>query len=330
MKTKNLVIVIIAVIILIIGIYVYSTHSTNDSEKVTLKVGYLPLTDHLPIMVADARHMFADTNIELVKFTDWAALSEALASGQIDGAHILNTLGIKMVTNGFKGQTVVLSHRGDIALVTKEEITEVQQLRGKTIAVPSHFSSHYFMLYHYLTENGFNVSTDIRLLDVAPPDFVSTMAAGGIDGFIGSEPFPELAISKNIGKIFKNWDEMEIEGLNGLDCVVVFNQQMIDQHPEAVQDYVTTIIQAGQWIEDNPKEAANITSPYMMNIAPALLEDAKAISTYDNLYPKADEYSKLQDYMLSIGAIKSSINMTAFVNTKFADKAYKDLGLTIN
>jgi NitT/TauT family transport system substrate-binding protein len=321
--------------ILILGVILtlMLTGCATTTPKDTIKVGYLPLTDHFTLMVADARDMFTEANVEPVKFSGWAPLAEALASGQIDGAHMLNTLGIKMVSSGLKGKTVVLSHRGDIALVTSEDITDVQQLKGKTIAVPSHFSSHYFMLHNYLTENGFDVENDVTLLDVAPPDFVATMASGSVDAFIGSEPFPTLAESKGIGKTFKLWDEMEIEGLNGLDCVVVFKDEVIEQYPEIVQDYTKTIIEAGQFIESNPEEAATLASPYMLNLDPALIEKAvdepKHRSSYDNLFPRADEYQKLQDYMLSIGSIEQGIDIDVFVDDSFAIKAYQDLGLEI-
>jgi len=325
---------IILTIVVILGLMLSGcATTTKDTSKQNIKVGYLPLTDHFPLMVADAKDMFTEANVEPVKFSGWAALAEALASGQIDGAHMLNTLGIKMVSSGFKGKTVVLSHRGDIALVTTEDITDVQQLKGKTIAVPSHFSSHYFMLHNYLTKNGFDVENDVTLLDVAPPDFVATMASGSVDAFIGSEPFPTLAESKDIGKTFKLWDEMEIEGLNGLDCVVVFKDELIQQNPEIVQDYTKTIIEAGQFIETNPKEATALASPYMLNLDPALIEksvdEPKYRSSYDNLFPKADEYKRLQDYMLSIGSIEQGIDIDAFVDDSFAKKAYQELGLEI-
>jgi NitT/TauT family transport system substrate-binding protein len=277
--------------------------------------------------------MFDIANVEPVKFSSWPALAEALASGQIDGAHMLNTLAIKQVANGYQGKTVVLSHRGDIALVTSEDITDVQQLKGKTIAVPSRFSSHFFMLHNYLTNNGFDMDKDVSLLDVAPPDFISTMASGGVDAFIGSEPFPTLAESKGIGKTFALWDEMEIEGMNGLDCVVVLKQDLIDNNPEVVQDYVKGIIKAGQFIEENPLEAAQVSSKHMLNIDPELIvasvDEPRHRSHYEDLLPKAAEYKILQDYMLNIGSLDEGIDIDSFVDDSYARKAYAELGLGI-
>jgi NitT/TauT family transport system substrate-binding protein len=324
------IIVLFCVVLTALFLVGCSETSTTDEK---IKIGYLPLTDHLTGMVADSQDMFSKENIELVKFSSWPALSEALSSGQIDGAHMLNTLGIKMVSNGFKGKTVALSHRGDIALVTGKDITDIQQLKGKTIAVPSRFSSHFFMLHNYLTKNGIDMDKDVQILDVAPPDFVSTMASGGVDAFIGSEPFPTIAESKDIGKTFALWDEMEIDGLNGLDCTIVFNDKTIEQNPEVVQEYTTAVIKAGQFIENNPKEAAEGASPYMLNIDPDMMvkafDEPRHRSSYDRLIPIAGEYQKLQDYMVSIGSLQEGIDINAFVDDSYAKKSYAELGLSI-
>ncbi|MEI7961203.1 MAG: ABC transporter substrate-binding protein [archaeon] len=321
--------------VLVIALLVFGCTQANNSQtnQEKLLVGYLPLDDHMTLMVADANHLFGNTVVEPVKFSDWASLSEALSSGKIDGAHILNTLAVKMETNGFQGQTVVLSHRGLIDLVANKEINSVDDLKGKVIAVPSHFSSHYFMLYHYLSENGFDMKKDVTIIDVAPPDFVATLASGKIQAFVGSQPFPTLAESKGVGKVLVPWSEMEVKGLNGLDCVVVFNKQTIDEKPAAVQDYVKGIIQAGQFIESNPAEAAKLASPYLLNLDPKLIEDSiqekEGVRYFGDLYPRASEYEHLQEYMVNVGAIKKPIDVNSFVNDSFAEYAYAQLGLAL-
>ena len=124
---------------------------------------------------------------------------------------------------------------------------------------------------------------------------------------------------------------MEIEGLNGLDCVVVFREEVIQAHPEVIEEYVKTTIQAGMFIENNPTEAAALASPYLLNLDSSLIErsinEPSFRSSYDNLFPKADEYNKLQEYMLSIGSIEEGIDIDAFVDDSFALRAYEELGL---
>jgi len=258
-------------------------------------------------------------------------LVEALKAGKIDGAHIINTLAVKMVSEGFEGQAVALSHRGDIGLsvTSRNPITDVQELKGKTIAVPTRFSPHFMMLHNYLTSNGIDVDKDVTILDVAPPDFISTMASGKVDAFIGSEPFPTLAESKEIGTTFKLWDEMQIEGTNGLDCVIVFSTDFIDNSQNLVQSYVDSIIKAGLYIENNPLGAATVASPFMLNIAPELLvkaiDEPKNRSSYDSLTPVYSEFEKFQDYMIKVGLIKEPIDLKTFVNDSFAKKAYRGL-----
>src|SRR3989339_455244 len=328
---KNLKIIIPVLIVVAILIIVFVSWGNRNenvvSENTVLRVGYLPLTDHLPLMVADGANLFEGVKVEPVKFTDWPSLVEALKSGKIDGAHIINSLAVKMVSDGFDGQAVVLSHRGDIGLSTHSHIVDVQELRGKTIAVPTRFSPHFMMLHNYLTQNGIDVDKDVKILDVAPPDFVSTMAAGGADAFIGSEPFPTLAESKEVGETFKLWDEMQIAGTNGLDCVVVFPSSLIENNPDAVQNYVDSIVKTGIYIEENPLLAAEAASTYMLNLDPKLIvkaiDEPRNRSSYDDLLPKKTEFEAFQNYMIKLGLIAAPIDLDFFVNDSFAKQAYK-------
>lgn len=302
---------------------------TREDSGQTLKVGYLPLTDHFPIMAAEGADLFEGVNVEPVKFTDWPSLVEALKSGSIDGAHIINSLALKMVSDGYKGKAVVLSHRGDIALSTADEIKDVSELAGKSIAVPSRFSPHFMMLHNYLTKNGIDVENDIDIVDVAPPDFISTMVSKSVAAFIGSEPFPSIAESKNVGHTFKLWDEMQIEGTNGLDCVVVFSDSLIAEKSELVQNYVNSVVKTGMFIEDEPLEAAKAASQFMLNLDPALIvkavDEPRNRSSYDNLQPVLSEFESFQNYMVQIGLLSQGVDLNNFIETSFAAKAYKNL-----
>jgi len=299
-------------------------------ELPTFKVGYLPLVDHITLMVADGNDMFEGVNVEPIKFMNWPSLVEAMMSGELDGVHVINNLGVKMTLNGLEGKTVALSHRGTIGLVTSDDVNSAEDLLDSTIAVPTRFSPHYMMLHNYMAKNSMTVDEDYSVLDVAPPDFIATMVSGAVDGFIGSEPFPTIAEAKGVGKMFQSWDEMMIEGSNGLDCVVIFHDGVIAENPEAVQAYVDAIIEAGQLLENEPLEAATISSPYLLNQPPELIE--KAIThprekLFHDLMPRVSEYEALQDYAVNIGLLPEKIDLDEFVDNSYAVKAYAKLSI---
>lgn len=320
MSKNTLIVVIVAIMIGALAYQLSSNEAPSNSVE-PLKIGYLPLADHMTIMTGAGGDLFEGVDVTPVKFSDWPSLVEALKSGAIDGAHVINTLAMKMAHGGFNGKIVALSHRGTIALATKPDITDIEQLKGAKIAVPTRFSPHYMMLHNYLTKHGFDVETDVSILDVAPPDFVSTLSSKGTDAFIGSEPFPTIAQTKNVGSILTLWDDMQIEGTNGLDCVVVFKDSVIEAQPDSVLAYVHNTLSIGQFIESNPQEAAEFASSMMLNLSPDLIlkaiNDPAHRSRYDDLVPVISEFEAFQDYMLKIGLLSNSIDLTSFVDTQF-------------
>lgn len=333
LNTKTVVTVTAVIVVVALG-YWWSSSKTaslvkDKSDATALKIGYLPLIDHMTLMVAKGADLFDGINVEPVKFSDWPSLVEAMSSGKLDGVHVINNVAVKMVLNGLDAQTVVLSHREAIDFVVANDIANVNDLRGKTIAVPSRFSPHYMMLEHFMKQNGLVADKDYKVLEVAPPDFVSTLASGKISGFVGSEPFPTIAKSKDIGKIFKVAKDMMIDGSNGLDCVVVFRSDLIKNNPAAVQAYVDGIVKAGEMIKNDPTESSRVASPFLLNQKSELIMDALTRSRFDDLMPRVSEYEALQNFAVQIGVLPSKIDLTKFVNTTFAKLAYQKIGLNM-
>ena len=109
----------------------------------------------------------------------------------------------------------------------------------------------------------------------------------------------------------------------------VFPDDLIDQQPEAVQAYVTTIIEAGKYIEASPLDASTHASPFMLDLAPEVIvqaiENPAHRSSYEDLLPKKSEFEEFQEYMITLGLIPDEIDLDAFVNDSFAQKAERSL-----
>src|SRR3989344_9411514 len=103
--------------------------------KTTLKIGYMPVTDHLVLGVSYKHDIsrFNHLNLEPVKFRSWEELYTALYSGKIQGAFILAPLAMKLRSQGVKIKAVCLGHREGSVLVVRSSIKSVKELKGKTI-----------------------------------------------------------------------------------------------------------------------------------------------------------------------------------------------------
>ena len=90
---KVLLISLVAVVLLLSG----CATKEEPKEKPTLKIGYLPITHSaLPLIVnAQTNGTLENFNLEMVKFSSWTDMAEAIKAGKIDGGgSILNSLAI--------------------------------------------------------------------------------------------------------------------------------------------------------------------------------------------------------------------------------------------
>jgi NitT/TauT family transport system substrate-binding protein len=109
-------------------------------KKLTVKIGYLPITDHL-LMLAVEREKFPNVTIEPVRFSSWPEISEAIKAGRIDGAFLLSPIGLTLRQKGVPVKVVLLGHRNGSVITVRNsgEINRIEDLKGKTIPFPALF-----------------------------------------------------------------------------------------------------------------------------------------------------------------------------------------------
>mgnify|MGYP003688924895 CR=1 FL=1 len=74
-----------------------ASDATNISGQ--LRIGYLPITDAAPLLLAHSAGMYPDGTVSAAKpvlFRSWAALAEAFMARQIDVAHLLMPMAIQL------------------------------------------------------------------------------------------------------------------------------------------------------------------------------------------------------------------------------------------
>ncbi|MDG6328407.1 ABC transporter substrate-binding protein [Glaesserella parasuis] len=67
------------------------------NHNAPLKIGYLPITDATPLLVAHAQGLFEKYNVEVKKpimFRSWAQLIEAFLSGNVNLIHVLSPMSL--------------------------------------------------------------------------------------------------------------------------------------------------------------------------------------------------------------------------------------------
>lgn len=291
------------------------------STKPTVRIGHLPLTDHLTI-IAHGQLEYRQLNLEPVKFGGWAELSEALRSGAIDGAFALTPIGITLRQKGSPIKAVLAGHRNGSVLTAKPDINKVEDLKGKTIAVPSRLSTHNLLIHKIFANKGLDAGKDVKLVDMAPPEMVNALATGRIDAFIVAEPFGGQAELQKVGKVLVLSKDV---WKDHICCTLNVREALIQENPSAVEELVGHFAKTAKFIEGNPKEAARLSQKYLGQ-KPEVIEHVltKPVGrvSFDNLLPSVKDIAASQDYMLQFGVTKQKIDVATYLDDRFARKAY--------
>lgn len=240
-------------------------------DDVPVKIGYLPITDATPLLVAHARKLFEDEGLQTETprmFRSWAQIVEAFVAGQINVIHLLSpaTLWVRYGTK-FPAKIVAWNHVNGSALTVANSIQNVSELGGKTVAVPFWYSIHNVLLQQLLRANGLTAVTrprdaeikanEVNLIILPPAEMVSALAGNSIAGYIVAEPFNAAAEGKGVGKILRFSGDL---WKNHACCVTFLPERDIAERPEWAQRVTSAIVKAQLWVRSNQQETATLLS----------------------------------------------------------------------
>jgi NitT/TauT family transport system substrate-binding protein len=238
-------------------------------DDVPVKIGYLPITDATPLLVAHSRKLFEAEGLKTETprlFRSWAQITEAFVSGQVNVVHLLSptTLWVRYGSR-FPAKVVAWNHVNGSALTVEPSINSIQDLGGKTVAIPFWYSIHNIVLQQLLRKNGLEPVSqprgaalkpnEVNLIVLAPSEMVSSLASKAISGFIVAEPFNAAAENLKIGKVLRFTGDV---WKNHACCVVTLAERDIADRPEWAQRVTNAIVKAQLWTRNNQLDAAKL------------------------------------------------------------------------
>ncbi|MCP5053242.1 MAG: ABC transporter substrate-binding protein [bacterium] len=254
------------------GLAGFTTHLfTQKTEDV--RIGYLPITDATPLLVAHGNGYYKEEGLNANNPTlirSWSALVESFLSGKFNVVHLLLPIPIWMRYRNRSGVKIVAwDHLNGSALTVGNNmgINGFGDLGGKRIAVPYWYSMHNVILQMGLKKMGlkpvirprsYQLKPDeTNLFLLAPPEMPPALAARKIDGYIVAEPFNALGELKIKAKIMRFTGDI---WKNHPCCVVVMKEDLIRSNPVFTQKVVNAVVKAQQYVLGHPKETAKLLS----------------------------------------------------------------------
>ena len=242
------------------------THTAREEEP--LKIGYLPIADSAPLLVAHHLGLFEETGVKAAKpvlFRNWASLVEAFLAGEVNIVHILSPMAVwARFSNHAPVQCVAWNHIDGSALTVANNINNIKELSGKTVAIPFWYSIHNILLQKELRQAGLTVTdkenpkeNEVRLTVMPPSDMLPALSNNAIAGYIVAEPFNAAAEIKGVGKILRFTGDIWQQHAC---CVVLMKEADIQNRPKWTQSVIDSLVKAQIWIKNNRLETAELLS----------------------------------------------------------------------
>ena len=278
-------------------------------ETKALRIGYLPITDATPLLLAHAQGLYANEGLAPEKptlFRGWAQIAEAFQARQIDVAHILMPTAVWMkFGQSFPVKLVAWNHTDGSALTVAKEVKSIDEFAGRTVGIPFWYSVHNTVLQLLLRKAGLRPLTTgepsaanktVKLAVMAPSDMPPALANGSIAGYIVADPFNAMAEVQGIGRVYRFTGDA---WLNHACCVVIMHEDDTQKKPGWAQAVVTAVAKAQLFARDNRTETARILSQqggaYLPQPLPAI---ERALAHYDKAEygaTKAVEHAEWQN-----------------------------------
>lgn len=240
-----------------------------------VKIGYLPITDATPLLVAHANKLYEAEGLTTEKptlFRSWAQIVEAFISGQVNVVHVLSPITIWLrYGKKFPAKVVAWNHTNGSAISSLPDIKSPADFAGKSVAIPFWYSIHNIVLQHLIRNAGLKLDTAttgpvpddaVRLTVLPPSDMINALANKSIAGFTVAEPFNAAAENLGVGKVLRFTGDV---WRDHACCVVLLREEDLSENREWAQRVVNAVVKAQQWILPNRTETAKLLSKDAVN-----------------------------------------------------------------
>jgi bicarbonate transport system substrate-binding protein len=294
-------------------------------ETNTVKLGYIPIAEAAPLIIAQEKGFFARhgmTHVEISKQASWGSARDNVeigsAGGGIDGGQwqlpMPHLISEGIITKGNRKIPMInllqLSTHGNGIAISNQHLgqgigLDVSQaadyIKGLQATASRPFTAAYtfpkanqdFWIRYWLAAGGIDPDKDIKLLAVPAAQTVANMRTGTMDAFSTGDPWPLRIVRDRVG--FMAVLTSQIWKFHPEEYFAL-RRDWVDQHPKATKALIKAIMEAQQWC-DNPRNREELVRIVAIrkyfNIPPDVLRPP-----YAGKYQMADSKPDINDPMM--------------------------------
>ncbi|MBK1989567.1 ABC transporter substrate-binding protein [Sphaerospermopsis aphanizomenoides BCCUSP55] len=254
--------------------------SNNNLEKVHLEIGYIPLTQAAPLIIAKEKGFFSKygLDVNLTPENSWKDIAKGVATGKLDAAQMVAGMPLAM-TLGANGKTPVsmvtamtLSRNGSAITFSQElfnngvtNLAEFQKIisadldKTHTLGVVHPASMQNLLLRYWLAAGGIQPDVDVSLMVIPPKEMVTSLQDRKIDGYCVGEPWNSHAVDQNLGFIIAITSEL---WHGHPDKILGVREDWAQENPQTHLAVVKALLAACEYCDDirNREEVLKLIS----------------------------------------------------------------------
>jgi len=133
-------------------------------------------------------------------------------------------------------------------------ISSIEDLKGKKLAFTAGSGSEVYTMA-LLAKAGLTTA-DVQLVNLRPQDMLPALASGSIDAYNTWEPH----ISNGIKAMSDSVTPLDTAGVYSETFNIVVMQEYLEENPELIKTFLTTLIEAEAWMKANPEKAIEVVA----------------------------------------------------------------------
>ena len=274
-KKTIIIATVLLVTLVIISSFVYLNSQKPYIGKIeSINVAYSPFESLTLFWVAENQNFFSQNglNVTAHEYATGAGALSGVLNDEDDivvgttefplTSNILNGAQINTISTIAKSEFIYLIGRQD------RGINEISDLKGKTIGTAFGTIAQFY-LGRFLSLNGLSIQ-DVTLVDLkTPAEWVDAVANGSVDAVATAQPTAEMAKDAlNDNAVF--WS---IQSSQPLYAQAIATDEWITSHPELINRFLNSLLQAEDYTINHPAEAKAIVKN-QLNLTDAYTDKA--------------------------------------------------------
>ncbi len=248
---------------------------------------------------------------------------DLLAADQIDAAFGLASNFITPIANGLAISFTAGVHKGCTKFysLASSEITSLEDLKGKTIGVPTLVDSSTLSLKRKLADMGFELSgndPDVTFVAYSMSDLPAALANGAVDAIGVHEPVGHTVEANYDVNILLDTG-MDEKFADEYCCMSLVTQKMVEENPEGVAAFTRAVEKGAAFAQANPEEAAKIQidGGYVSGDAETNAEIIKGLDFTPSVSAARQTFSNAFRDLQGTGDIDASLDEEEFTEKSF-------------